>query len=274
MDVSRPGPLSLTRGVELLRLLGTDDKTIHDIVDPTKTPIEERSHPGAPPPASTRFTANAGAVRVEVTVTTVDVSVERGAARARSLGDLTVQDGEVDVTRVHSVSIEARLRVQRTQKSQDPLVVDLAGDGIATTGVPGGRRFDLAGDGTARQVSWITGDDALLVADRNGNGRLDGGTELFGDQRGAADGIAELARHDSNHDGRIDAADGVWGSLRLATADGALHRLEDAGITSIDVARTAFGGRTSGGDAIDGAVTVHRSDGSTTTAADVYLRYA
>ena len=59
----------------------------------------------------------------------------------------------------------------------------------------------------------MTGGDAFLAIDRNGNGSIDDGTELFGDQNGAAHGFAELAKFDSNHDGVINAQDDDFDKL-------------------------------------------------------------
>lgn len=80
-------------------------------------------------------------------------------------------------------------------------------------------RFDLDADGRMDSISVPTGDDALLALDRNGNGRIDDGRELFGDQHGAVNGFAELARFDDNGNGRIDAADAVFDQLRLLRFD-------------------------------------------------------
>ena len=100
----------------------------------------------------------------------------------------------------------------------DPLVVDLDGDGVklAATRVP----FDLAGNGDTVLMPALAGKDALLVIDRDGNGQVTDGSELFGNgarcgSLPCADGIAALAQHDSNKDGRIDAKDAVWSQLKL-----------------------------------------------------------
>lgn len=62
-----------------------------------------------------------------------------------------------------------------------PLILDLDGDGIETSGVKDGAWFDHKGDGFAEQTGWVGKDDGLLVMDRNGNGRIEAGSELFGD---------------------------------------------------------------------------------------------
>lgn len=125
----------------------------------------------------------------------------------------------------------------------DPLILDLDGDGIDLKGVDEGPRFDLTGTGRQNQTAFIQGDDALLYLDRNGNGVVDDGRELFGDQEGDAHGFAELAQHDENGDQRIDARDGVFDQLRLwQDRDGnGIHTaaeslsLAEAGITGIDL---------------------------------------
>ncbi len=100
----------------------------------------------------------------------------------------------------------------------DPLVVDLDGDGIklAKTRVP----FDLSATGDTVLMPALRGADALLVIDRDGDGRISNGSELFGNTTRCGahvcpDGIAALEQHDANKDGRIDAKDAVWTKLRL-----------------------------------------------------------
>lgn len=63
-----------------------------------------------------------------------------------------------------------------------PLIVDTARDGYRLTGVDEGVRFDLDADGTRERVAWTAADsdEAFLALDRNGNGQIDDGSELFG----------------------------------------------------------------------------------------------
>ncbi len=60
------------------------------------------------------------------------------------------------------------------------LVIDLDGDGVETTTMEKGTHFDHDGNGFAERSGWIGKDDGLLVRDINGNGQIDNGTELFG----------------------------------------------------------------------------------------------
>ncbi len=119
----------------------------------------------------------------------------------------------------------------------DPLVLDLAGNGFSTRGLNDSVRFDLNADGRVDSISAPSGDDALLALDRNGNGRIDDGKELFGDQHGASNGFAELSKFDDNGDGRIDQQDSVFEHLSLLRFDAQgrqqLQSLSEAGVSVI-----------------------------------------
>jgi hypothetical protein len=133
----------------------------------------------------------------------------------------------------------------------DPLVLDLDGDGIETVGITAGAPvlFDHDGDGIKNATGWIKADDGLLVLDLNGNGTIDSGRELFGDNTllpsgsTALQGYQALAQHDSNLDGRISSLDTLLNQLRIwqdANQDGIsqsteLKTLSQAGIQSISV---------------------------------------
>jgi hypothetical protein len=156
----------------------------------------------------------------------------------------------------------------------DPLVFDLDGNGVNLSSAENGVYFDMDADGTRDKTAWVSGGDALLALDRNGNGRIDDGSELFGEQNGARDGFAELARFDQDGSGAIDAKDNIFNSLILLHADGGMSRLRDEGITSIKL-DIAIGLKTPAEQQrLDGGVIASqseftRADGSRGTVADV-----
>ncbi len=104
-------------------------------------------------------------------------------------------------------------------KQTDPLAFDLNGNGIETTGVKHGVQFDIDGNGLTEQTSFVSGGDAFLSYDKNGNGIIDNGHELFGDQNGATNGFEELKKHDENQDGIIDKNDAIYSRLSLLSLD-------------------------------------------------------
>ncbi|MBI5212124.1 MAG: hypothetical protein HY957_01975 [Nitrospirae bacterium] len=75
-----------------------------------------------------------------------------------------------------------------TETRRDPIMLDLDGDGIETTNVKDGAYFDHDGNGFAEQTGWAASDDGMLVMDRNGDGIINDGKELFGDQTILSDG--------------------------------------------------------------------------------------
>ncbi len=103
----------------------------------------------------------------------------------------------------------------------DPLTLDLDGDGIETLSADGSVLFDHNGDGVKQGTGWIAPDDGLLVLDRNGNGLIDNGSELFGDNttlnngQSAEHGFAALSDLDSNGDGQFDAEDAQFADVKV-----------------------------------------------------------
>jgi hypothetical protein len=132
----------------------------------------------------------------------------------------------------------------------DPLVLDLNGNGtIDTVGLSAGIQFDHNGSGVKQATGWIATGDGFLVMDRNGNGIIDNGTEMFGNSSPlsaggtAADGFASLAQEDTNHDSVINEQDANYANIKVwqdLNQDGIsqaneLTSLADAGIASLSV---------------------------------------
>jgi|GEM_PF-887393 len=166
------------------------------------------------------------------------------------------------------------------QQEADPIVLDLDGDGVELTDAANAQRFDVFGSGTAVSVAFPTAGDAFLAVDRNANGAIDSGKELFGDQHGAAHGFAELARYDQNLDGMIDVQDAIFEQLLLfgdLDEDGDVRAdefvsLSRAGISAIDLRYEEVARQLSDGNRVTQSSRFIRNDGSTGEAADVVLR--
>src|SRR5712692_1054616 len=167
-----------------------------------------------------------------------------------------------------------------------PIVLDLDRDGVETVPTAEGVPFDHYGDGFRERSGWVGSDDGLLVWDRNSNGRIDNGSELFGNRtppRGgglAANGFAALTSWDDNADGRIDASDVVWSSLRvwrdrngdgMSTPDEVVF-LSDLGITAINTAYVNSTTVDAQGNAHKQIGRFTKADGSTGVAEDVWFK--
>ena len=137
-----------------------------------------------------------------------------------------------------------------------PILIDEQGDGYSMTPVAHGVVFDMAGNGGRPRVSWTTAlsDDGWLGLDRNLNGRLDDGTELFGNvtaqpsSQGGPNGFEALKVYDQpasggNGDGRITSSDQIFARLVLwrdlnhngISEPQELFRLSSSGIRSISL---------------------------------------
>lgn len=116
----------------------------------------------------------------------------------------------------------------------DPLVINLGGD--VTSVSDQNFYFDLDGDGEKEYISSLTGNNGFLALDKNGDGEINDGTELFGTRSG--DGFKELSAHDTDRDGWIDEDDDIFDKLKVWVRDPAGDRLlslKDAGIGAINL---------------------------------------
>ena len=110
---------------------------------------------------------------------------------------------------------------ETAEGTRSPLVVDLDGDGVETVTAEGGVYFDHDANGFKENSGWVGQDDGILVRDINGNGTIDNGTELFGNNsvlssgEKAVNGFEALKDLDDNNDGIFDRNDKAWNEVKI-----------------------------------------------------------
>jgi hypothetical protein len=145
----------------------------------------------------------------------------------------------------------------RPDACASPVLVDIFGNGFDLTNAINGVSFDLNSDGTRETLSWTApqSDDAWLALDRNGDGVINNGTELFGNftpqsnpppgmGRNGFNALIEYDKADKggNADGFITERDTVFGNLLLwqdmnhngSSEANELHSLKQFGLTTIE----------------------------------------
>lgn len=166
-------------------------------------------------------------------------------------------------------------------RRSDPLVLDMNKDGLISTAslADSTAFFDLTGDGIKEKVGWVSASEGIVAFDKNGNGKIDGISEVFG--TATTSGFAELRTlADSNYDGVIDRRDELYNQLKVwqdTNQDGIsqtneLKTLSEAGVKSIqlDVIGTNIN---LNGNLLSEAGRYSDSTGTRSLAADVELTF-
>lgn len=135
------------------------------------------------------------------------------------------------------------------QPPRDPLIIDFGAEGITLKSLEHGVNFDLDNNGFAEKTAWIGTEDGFLALDRNGNGKIDNGGELFGDQvimkdgAKSTSGFVALKELDDKENGKIDSNDNAYDQLRVwidanhngKSESSELKSLKETGIVSISL---------------------------------------
>ncbi|WP_135016927.1 calcium-binding protein [Carnobacterium divergens] len=156
------------------------------------------------------------------------------------------------------------------------MVFDLDGDGIETKDIANGAYFDVDNDGKAEKVGWINSDDGILVYDKNQDGQINNGNEIFGDGtmlasgEFAKDGYEALAEYDENGDGQITESDSIFDKLRIwrdLSGDGKssideLFTLRELNIKSIHLGYSLKNKDLGNGNILQSTGTYEKTDGT------------
>lgn len=157
----------------------------------------------------------------------------------RASGTIQTADGqsfqfEASLAMAREVTLRSSTHLELgdgARPRKDPLVINYAAP--AARLLDSTVSFDVDSDGSADTVQRLATGSGYLALDRNADGVINNGTELFGTRSG--DGLADLSAFDDDRNGWIDENDAVWGSLRLWVQDqaGTLLTLREASVGAI-----------------------------------------
>ncbi|MGX8796310.1 hypothetical protein ACR6HW_09540 [Fusibacter sp. JL298sf-3] len=142
----------------------------------------------------------------------------------RSKGQVVTEDGrtvdfELNLYNSRSYYEKSEISAEVSGTFHDPLVINLDGEGIDFGDKT--LRIDLDLDGQVDAVKWLKNGSGFLALDKNANGTVDDGSELFGPESG--NGFGELNAYDGDANGVIDENDAVFNRLKVWTPRATPH---------------------------------------------------
>lgn len=189
-----------------------------ELFDPAKLTAADTASPDQPSPSSTTAATPDTNAGWGLAYDYHERYSESESTHFTASGKVQTSDGrQIDFTLAVTMERQfveenhVRLRLGDAARMQDPLVLNF--DGTAAQLSDWRFDFDLNADGTAESIPFVTAGKGLLAFDRNGNGEIDDGSELFGPSTG--NGFSELAALDQDGNGWIDENDNAFNSLRI-----------------------------------------------------------
>lgn len=179
--------------------------TAKDIQDPNKAAAPEQPEPAGYGVEYDRHETHYEAEQTSFSATGVVTTAD---------GREIKFDLNLTMSREHLEQTDLSLRLGDA-KMKDPLVINFAGTAAQLTNAK--FSFDLDADGTSDQISFVGAGSGFLALDKNGDGKINDGKELFGPASG--NGFSELAAYDQDKNNWIDENDAVYAQLKVWTKD-------------------------------------------------------
>ena len=163
-----------------------------------------------------------------------------------SVGTVRTADGreinfnvDLAMSRSFTQAYQQEMNLAALQKTCDPLVINF--DASTATLSDQKFMFDVDADGQEDSISMLGAGSGYLALDKNGDGVINDGSELFGPQSG--NGFQDLAAYDEDGNGWIDEGDSIWSKLKIwcKNPDGtdSLYTLGEKGLGAICLQNTA-----------------------------------
>lgn len=163
-----------------------------------------------------------------------------------SVGTVRTADGreinfnvDLSMSRSFTQAYQQELNLAALQQTCDPLVINFDADTASLSDQK--FKFDVDADGQEDDISMLGAGSGYLALDKNGDGVINDGSELFGPQSG--NGFQDLAAYDEDGNGWIDENDSIWSKLKIwcKNPDGSdsLYTLGDKGVGAICLQNTA-----------------------------------
>ncbi|MES2071228.1 MAG: VCBS repeat-containing protein [Pseudomonadota bacterium] len=202
-------------------------------VPAAETPAQGSADNSDPPPEKTEKRAGWGMEYDQHTSYTETEQASFHASGVIRTADNQEISFDVSVNLQRSYSEESNTHVRLGDaKKVDPLVINFSGDAAALSSQK--FAFDLDADGKQENISFIQG-GGFLALDRNRDGKINDGHELFGPAAG--NGFNELQALDGDGNGWIDENDAAFQDLSIWTKDASgadqLTSLKDAGVGAL-----------------------------------------
>lgn len=192
-----------------------------------------------------------------ISISESHIHEEMEMASYQASGNVTTADGrQIDFSlsllmqRYQREESHSQIDISNAPKAKDPLILNLSTDQVRLEA--GTFSFDLNVDGKTDTLARLAAGSAFLALDRNGNGQIDSGQELFGPTTG--NGFQELSTLDQDGNGWIDENDTAFKQLSVWRPGEALQSLKTAQVGAIALDRVGTDFTLKAGENIAGQV--------------------